>query len=216
MRPLLGVLWLGAVGCTSDVGWQGGTGVGNPGSTKLTLARGHDLTITGAEAHVDRLEATRCDGDPGRIAVDGTVDLVAGAGPYAVPGGRWCALTLHLGGPLRLDAARDPADPSSGVLRAELDVERVAVELDAVWIDGPDLILELGHHEWLDPEDVGGLPDGAVVEIGPGDPEHDALAGRVADGSALFVDQDGDGALDGDERAPLGAGAAWETEDDHR
>ena len=50
MRSMVLVLVL--VGCTSDVGYQGATGVGNPGSTKQTAARGQQVAVAGDQRDV--------------------------------------------------------------------------------------------------------------------------------------------------------------------
>ena len=47
------------VACISDQTWQGGTGVGNPGTAKLAMARADGLELTSASGQLDSLDVER-------------------------------------------------------------------------------------------------------------------------------------------------------------
>ena len=181
MSPLTALL-LGA--CTSDSGWQGATGVGNPGSSKQQLAR-TDLDITRATVHTDALVIDRCDEPAVTVEVGAEVDLRDDV-PLQVPGGLWCGLRVQWFGPLRID--------ESGALAVELDL--AAADLVAplpVLVDADALVFELAWPGWLDASDLDLTAE---------------LVDRVELGSALYADTDADGALSDAERivGPVFAG----------
>jgi hypothetical protein len=200
------------VACISDQGWQGGTGVGNPGTAKLAMARADGLELTSASARLDALDVERCRGGVESSAVAATVDLLDDGG-HRVAGGRWCALVARFTPPLVVEGTDGEDAPATFAL--ELDVAEVRVEVSRrLVVDRDALVLELGPPGWLD-EEVLGLGDGEHVDVGPGDPAHDALVAALEQGSALFVDADRDGELSATERAagPVASGGAEEDDE---
>jgi hypothetical protein len=180
------VVFASVAGCSPE--WGGGTGVGNPGTTQMVTARAHEATLEKGEGVLAGLDWTSCRGGVEIVEVGEEVDLLD-SGSFTAPGGRWCALTARFEGPLKYEGTT--ADDARFTL--ELDVEAVEVTLaDPLEVDETALVLELGFYGWVSKE-VLGDPVSDPIEVVPGSLVHDNLAEDLAEGSALFLDQDGDG-----------------------
>ncbi|MEQ1501860.1 MAG: hypothetical protein ABMB14_06500 [Myxococcota bacterium] len=213
-------MWLGwivvFVGCNPETGWPGGTGVGNPGTTKLQTNGAGPTTLDRGVGTLSTLTASRCTLADAVAEIDAEVDLL-GTAPYELGGGSWCTLTATFTGPLRFEGSTSSADPTRGTFELLLEVPAITIDLDAGFtIDRDATVLELGHPGWIPPDLLGGLEDRTHTVVDAGSPAHDPLVSLLVDGSAVFVDADGDGALAADERHPVGAGPSWtaEWEDD--
>ncbi|MEQ1508385.1 MAG: hypothetical protein ABMB14_39505 [Myxococcota bacterium] len=199
----------GLAGCGNE--WGGGTGVGNPGTTRIALAEPEPgVTMRSAGGRVSVIEAGRCDGSIDPEVVASEVDLL-GAGPFPLPAGELCELAVVFDPPVTVIG-----DVSGGAtFHVALDVRRVSVPVDPPFtLDGDALVYELGKDAWLDLERLGYPAPGDAVEIAPGSPLHDDVAHRLSR-SKLFIDADGDGALSVDERAvPIGRPPDDDDDDD--
>ena len=188
-------------GCDQEIGFPGVTSVGNPGSSSQRVASGDDVIITAATVYTEALVIDRCN-ETVRIEVGAEVDLLAGD-RVEVPGGQWCGMAVEWSAPLWVEGRKEEGTNSTFTL--DLDATGPTVQAAAPFlIDGDALILRLGHPDWVSEEDLG-LEDGQHTTIQGGDPLHDLLLTRIEDGSALFVDADGDGQLD-DGGPPVAAG----------
>jgi hypothetical protein len=216
MRPRVVVL-LAALGCSSEVKWGGGTGVGNPGTTKVGTSASENVTLRAGQGTLDALAVVRCSGREDATEVGEVVDLL-GSDPYSVEGGRWCGLTATFAPPIEIDgAAGDGLDPQAGTFRLVLGVDRIELAIaPEIQVDRDDFVLELGHWDWI-PADLLGLAPETEVVVDEGHPLYDPLVRAIVDGSALYLDADGDGELSSAERRdPVAAGSAWrhDVEDD--
>jgi hypothetical protein len=211
MRPWLIVAAWWLIGCDPEVQFPGGT------TTRMQTRKVGGTTVlvgTGSLASfdVDRCAPTR----DGSIAVGEVVDLL-GSGPFGIPGGDWCVVEVVFDAPLHYEGiAGDGSDPGKGTFTLDLDVPRVSIPVVRdVYVEGWAFVVELGHREWAEAEKLGGLEDGTHIDVDPASPLHDDLADAIAYGSAVYVDADEDGELDGAERTnPVGTGPEYEEEDE--
>ncbi|MEM6928851.1 MAG: hypothetical protein AAF602_18070 [Myxococcota bacterium] len=188
---LIRVSLLSWFGCTGQP--PSGTLVGNPGKAEGRLAINDDVRVVEADT-VLTLEWLGC----GRGFVSDVdaqpADLLAGAS-FPVPAGRWCALVVSLDEPLSFVAERLEQEV---VVALDLVVPlTLSVEAPLV-IDGDDLVLEIGSPNWFPPE----LSfEGERLESGVDDELSRLLAADLAVGTALYLDEDGDGFVGAAERA---------------
>lgn len=197
-------------GCNSDQGWPGVTGVGNPGSASQRMANAGDMTIEHASVYTRSAEVADCTDETLQVDIESDVDLLNGPA-VVVPGGQWCGLTMNWEPPLRVEGR----DDEGRTFLLELETEDPFVAITPRFLMNQHaLILEIGFHEWVEREDLD-LHRLDHVEVDETHPLHDVLARKLADGSGLFVDANGNGDIDGVERAqPLGTGPLHEVEDD--
>ncbi|MCA9494180.1 MAG: hypothetical protein KC656_21330 [Myxococcales bacterium] len=200
-----------ALACSSERMWPGGTGVGNPGTTRLTMERSSALTIDEASVPFAAWEVETCDGEIVSVDVGRDADLMSPE-PDELPGGEWCGLSALFDGPLHLVARAEKGEPGKATVDLLLDLGEAGVMLDALEVDGGSWILELHPPS---KEAMHGLEDGTHLEVEPGDPDHDKLASAIATTAGLFEDLDENGVLDAQERdeGPLG-GSPGGTGDD--
>ncbi|MCB9683772.1 MAG: hypothetical protein H6735_01870 [Alphaproteobacteria bacterium] len=200
-----------ALACSSERMWPGGTGVGNPGTTRLTMERSASLTIDEATVPLATWEVSFCDGERETVDVGREADLLAPE-PDDLPGGEWCALTAVFDGPLHLAARAENGEPGKATIDLTLDLGEAGVALETLKVDGGSWILELHPPS---KEAMYGLEDGTHLVVEPGDADHDALANAVASTAGLFEDLDENGVLDDQERdeGPVG-GSPGGTGDD--
>ena len=166
----------------------------------MTVAPGSNLQYGALEAEVGEVFVASCDGSREEsVSVDEELDLLDDAVQFELPAGTWCVVEVLFDGPLVVEG--------SGVQTGEdfaLEIEPDDLFIEASSqqgfdIAGTDLLLELATVDWIT-EDSLGLDDGEVLIV-PGDPAHEDLVVAVNEGSALFDDADGDGALGDDERS---------------
>lgn len=204
------ILWL-ALACSSERMWPGGTGVGNPGTTRLTMERTPALMLDEVSAPLGAWEVDRCDGTVDTVDVGRQADLLAPE-PDEVPGGEWCGLRAVFDGPLHLVGRAENGEPGKATVDLTLDLGEAGVTIETLKVDGGSWILELHPPS---KEAMDGLEDGTHLVVEPQDADHDALASAVASTAGLFEDLDEDGVLDAEERdaGPL-AGSVGGTGDD--
>lgn len=212
MRSLLALSLV--VGCNPETQFPGGTGVGNPGTTRLQTRQCEEPTILSGTGTLVDLIVDRCGVEPDITeVVEETADLL-GSGPFAVPGGQWCAVDAVFDGPLVYAGIDEPGD-ADGTVELVLDVGVVTIPMvEPFLVDGDLLVLELGHDDWLDHDVIGELSGHTVIDRDH--PAYPTVVRSLRQGSAVFVDDDRNGVLDDAERsAPIGAGPLWfDSEDD--
>jgi hypothetical protein len=184
-----------------------GTSVGNPGQTSMSVAPTDGLAVRAGTLPAEELVTISCEGERKTTPIGRTL-LLNGTDQIEVPPGTWCGVELRLNGNLRLDGIGD----SGGPMSLELELASVQLSSPGLSVDGQALVLELGSPGWLD-RLVPALEGGSSVGIGPTDPEHDALAAAVADGSGLYEDANASGQVEDEERGP-GAEAEGEDHED--
>ena len=184
-----------------------GTAVGNPGLVSMAVASVHDVEIRDAVIVADSITLEGCDGTSTE-----TVEIEGGGlgydGGLEVPSGTWCWVwipdSLLVVDGILASVVDDDDDELDGEFYAELTLE--AIQLSGPTTAGfevaedAELVLELGSPGWTSAEELGLEEDNFVVVEGE-DELHDELAERVAEGTALFDDVDGDGWVDEAERS---------------
>lgn len=210
MNPRPAALLLCLVLGACRAGPTQGTSVGNPGETRMSVARGTGLTTETAAITVVRTVWTDCVGVTTMLEVEQALDLLD---PVVLdsPPGSWCRLDIRTRGPLALEATSDAGFEAD--LSLALGTVSVATR-SAFFVDGNMLALELGSPGWLDAAELG--VDGGDVVITEASAEHGLLVARVLGEAALYED-DGDGAVSEDERgggAVADAASVGEDDDD--
>ncbi|HHO54374.1 MAG TPA: hypothetical protein ENK18_26755 [Deltaproteobacteria bacterium] len=186
-------------GCRSEHLFPGATGVGNPGKGTQQLARGGGLTLTDARVEVTSWLIDGCAGHSERLEIEQQIDLLEPAS-VDVPGGSWCGLSLILQPPLIIEGIAGGGEPGKGTFRLELQSEGAQLVLTPPFLlDEHTLIFELGYPGWISETSLK-LEDGVEIMIDEGHPRHDELIERLGEGSALYLDGDGDGRIDHSER----------------
>lgn len=188
------------IGC-EPVPEHEGIAVGNPpGAMRTVLAPGDELTLDDAEVYVHGLLLEGCDLGAEVVRVEDWVDL-QGITEIGVPQGSWCAVTLGLGEPVSLSGTGE----NGGTFAFEANVGRVTVlgRIDVEEDSRPrDLVLELAQPGWIS-QDILGLQPATHLDLGDNCLD-DALCLRMwhalADGSAVYDDDDGEGDVDPEER----------------
>ncbi len=123
-----------------------------------------------------------------------------GGDPLTFDAPSMCGLTLRFTGPLVYDAVTD-----AGQARLSLTMPLLALRAhDGAIPVGGSLALELGDADWLTPEDV---REGAAAATAS------RLALALREGASLYVDVDGDGWLDADERSAGAVAIPTDTDD---
>ncbi|MEZ4237549.1 MAG: hypothetical protein R3F59_15665 [Myxococcota bacterium] len=199
-------------GCDTEIGWPGGTGVGNPGSTSVQSRLAGDVYIEEGFADLDQLEVVRCPPEDAQVTDIGREIDLLGDGPFAVAGGEWCTVALAFSSPLVYRGLSEPSsDPNKGSFELILDVGRIEMPAaSGVVVDGGAYVIELGRAHWLEKDRLGGLEDGTHVTVDETHPLYADLVDAIAFGSAVFRDADANGILDATERlTPLAAGPDW-------
>ncbi|MFK7928945.1 MAG: WD40/YVTN/BNR-like repeat-containing protein [Myxococcota bacterium] len=192
------------LGCTQPQ-LSGSTVVGNPG--KMTAGATAEGQMRRLEVPVAGSTVRTCAGEVGGRLVDaegepliGTLDVVAGvafsieldASTY----GSICEIELELDGPVGIELG----GPFGTTARGELSVGRIRLDEGGELLAGP-VVLEVGYPGWIGAAGVG-LNEASDITLSP--TVHDALALRLADGSAVHPDPDQDGLI---ARADRGLGA---------
>ncbi|MEZ4239619.1 MAG: hypothetical protein R3F59_26390 [Myxococcota bacterium] len=195
--PALALL-TGLAACDLDAPPPGGTSVGNPGKTTLSLARIDGMDLTAASATGLAVSTVGCAGglaeqrpDDGRSLLDGD--------PLPLDPGTWCAVVVTLG--TVSAAGHTPGTGETTPVAVELAPE-LPVTLWAsapVVVDETDTVLELGAPGWLDV--TGREPVEGGILVGPEGELAQAATLELVRGTAWFEDIDGDGVLSDDERA---------------
>lgn len=202
IRPLCLAL-LACVGCQQEDTKDEGTAVGNPGPTRMTVARSADVGLEDGAALGVAVFMEECEGD--EVVVFEGLDLDLLDPPtLSLPAGTWCATTVEFEDGLSLVGLDADDDEVSVSLFPEALV--LGSNSAGFQISDQALVLELATPDWLNSETLG-LDGAGDVEIGPED-ELGVALGRVVEGqSILWVDPDEDGELEGDED-PVAAGEA--------
>lgn len=122
-----------------------------------------------------------------------------------IPVGPWCHLDILSEGGLVAEGHLGDEGPTVSLdldlpdLFTPFEVTFAGVELvdddGTVRLDVRDLVLELGTALWLDSVRLE-LSSGADVVVGPDDAGATGIATALVAGAALYVDPDGDGAID--------------------
>ena len=203
--PLLPLL-IAVSACRS--GPAEGTSVGNPGETRMSVARGTGLTLESASLTVVRTRWTDCVGVSTVIEEEPEADLIRPE-TLGSPPGSWCGLEVRTRGPLILAARSE----DGFTLDLALALGTLSLPAgDPFFVDGDALALEIGSPGWLDAAALGA--ETGDVEIDAESEEHAPLVARATAEAALFED-DGDGEIsDGERAAGAVAGAGAEPDDD--
>jgi hypothetical protein len=179
-----------------DASFGDGVSVGNP--TKGVTARvvpGGDVKNLHGRIGVSTLALLACDDGPATVVAE-DVELPPGGRRIALPAGDYCGLEAAFDDLLRMSGSLD----GGGRFELALDVGAVEVDADAAFDTTADeLLLVLGPPAWLGAAGLDAGP-GDLVEVGPGDPAHDALASAVRERSLLYEDVDVDHLPGDDER----------------
>jgi hypothetical protein len=149
-------VWILAVAtaCSASDDPSQGTVVGNPGDTSMQLARSARVDVVEAYTFVDTFEWVRCNDTSLIVDVQTQVDLLDERSIES-PAGEWCSLTIHLEDTLGI--VTEMVDEEDELLRIQFDLDVEYLQLDArdgIVIDGGSTVIELGHPEWFDLEEI--------------------------------------------------------------
>lgn len=199
IRPLI---LLGLVACAPD-DLNEGTLVGNPSLVAMKTAANDHVTLDEGSLAISAIVLFHADGAFEQVDLVPPVDVLAG-GVLEVPAGEWRAVTVEVEGPMWLSGTSTDGQPA----RATFDVPEVNLQAadGAIRFGEDSWVVELAFEGWLDPLFTQ-RGDGEALDVHEEDLLADRLSAAVRDASALFVDADGDGEVDGEERE-AGADAA--------
>lgn len=186
-----------------------GTSVGNPGETRMSMAKGTGLTIDAAEVTVVRTRWTDCAGVVTTLEEEQQVDLLDSQ-VLQTPPGSWCGLEVVTRGATTVAATSDAGFGAA----ISLELGTLGLGTSApFFIDGDVLALELGTPGWLDAAALGA--DTADVVVNAGSAAHAGLVAAASTGAGLYPD-DGDGQVSEGERGdgPVADGATTTDDDD--
>lgn len=186
---------LALMGCDNV---EQGTVVGNPGDTMTVVAEGKGVSYEDTTGFAVAWQMTDCDGVVTEEPMNDAIDLAGEV--LEMPGGTWCSVGLEL---IELELEGIGGDEATFTI----ELEGGLVELESaagLIVDGGDYYFELGYEDWIDAEALG-LRPGQDVDVGADHEAYEELQDALLQGSAIFVDADGDRALHPDERD---AGAA--------
>lgn len=174
--------------------------IGNP---KLTVhvATANGLVFNQVKAAQAVPRADACD----PIALDGGQPAQLLGRTVPLPA-LVCALGLEVGGTLTIQGQGVAGGTFSLVLSVS-DLVDMLAQPETLWIDGGPRAyhLELASADWVTAADLG-LVQGQHVVVDDNHPLHDDLVAAIELDSLLLRDSDGDGVIDGSERA---AGGLW-------
>ena len=187
-----------------------GTAVGNPGTGSLDVVVTDvpdGITLDEAAAAVDLVTLEDCAGATIPVPVGATLDALPGsADAIDLPGGEWCGLILDFltdTDPLLLLGQTDGGTSFS----VALDPGPLSLA-DDLTIDGDGLLLALSLAGTLDAATL--EEEGDDVQIAADDEQALSWADTLAGRSRLWVDEDGDIAVDaGDQLVDSQAEAAY-------
>lgn len=189
MNPLRLLLALALAGCSG--GGDNGTIVGNPGG--MTVAEADALTFTRAEAAVTDIEMFDCDAAVVEtVLVDQVVDLLDPAADYELPGGSYCAISVHID-TYEIDGTNNSDKTFELMIDAGLEISIESAF--SFRMEGLPLLLQISEEGWIDPLDLD--PGNTVIDSVH--PLYQDMLDLTTDASALYVDSDENGELDPEE-----------------
>ncbi len=172
-----------------------GTAIGNPTGMSAAIAPAEGIQFKSGSVGVGAIDLSGCDGSLRTVRVDRALDLLH-LDRVALPAGIWCTVSVELTTEVFLSGNAQ----GGGTFDMTLGLD--GLTLDAVETLGEkeeEYVLEFGAPGWTS-ADLLGLSGGGSRDIDVSSDEYDALVSSVSDGSELFVDDDGDGAVDTEER----------------
>jgi hypothetical protein len=168
-----------------------GIAIGNPPNLAARIAPASGGSVEVATIHVSEI-TSGCGTSVASVADLGAVNLL-GANALPLPEASLCVLSIGASAPMELRVQLADGRIVSG----HLDLGTISLMADAeITVEG-GLVLELGAPGWFD---AATLP-ADVTSIEPGSEAHALLVAAVRSGAGLYVDGNGDGHLEGDERA---------------
>jgi hypothetical protein len=175
---------------------RSGTSVGNPTKTTMTVAQARLAEYTLARVNIDSLVFYRCDDSaPREIALGKSFDLLDPE-EIELPGGTYCAVEVVIGGDgtFRIDGTTTAGNTF------DLTIASDEISLDAgpsgFFLQEADWVIEFGQPEWIDGEDFGA----GLTTVTPADLQHEKLFDALEHESGFWLDDDGDGFINEEER----------------
>ena len=182
--------------CTGQ-GPHEGTIVGNPGDAKSKLAPGTGVQFYSAQGALNQV-MLMSGGESTEVGLDfiGSLDLLEPFQSVEIPAGMWDSMIVHF------DEIQINGDTSDGIQDFEIILSELEITLDgqdSFSIDENDYILELGSPGWLDSALFELIPD-IEVFIDEDSDVYGSIVAGVKEETALYVDMDGDGQINTEER----------------
>ncbi len=194
---------VGLSGCSPNDSSEG-TVVGNPGDAMARVATSSEITWTTVSA--EGLDATLFACEDGaledqeeeeEVEVEEGIDLLDPVA-FEVPGGAWCELELELEGVV-LEGTLASEDLLIGELEGLSVLMEATSDTSGFVVDGDQYVWELAWPEWLGGVSLPEAVDGEV-DLNEDEDAIEEVESRLADGSAMFDDEDTDGTISDTER----------------